>query len=305
MQAVTIVDVVARDGIQNEKQLLTTDQKIELLHRIRDAGIHDYEVTSFVHPRLVPQLADAEHVFAAVQSYHNDRKIALVVNGRGYTRAKAAGAKEVRMVVAASETMNLKNANATIEQTLAQYRPVLEAAKSDGIKVTVVIAVAFGCPYEGAVDPHRVLAISDEFVSMGVVEVDFADTVGMAVPTQVAALIRTASQRWHTMRIGAHFHNTRNVGIANAYAAIEAGVDILDASLGGAGGCPFAPRATGNIPTEDLVFMLEGMGYNTGLDLDRLIVAAQWLEKMLGRTLPGMVMKAGSCWTTPAPVLAH
>ena len=302
MPSVTVVDVAARDGLQNEKTHLDTQTKLELIARLEAAGVKSYEAASFVHPRWVPRMADAEAVFSGLPPSEGVTRWALLVNDHGYARARAAGADHVRLVVAATETMNQKNANRSPAETLESYRPIVQAAKEDGVAVTGVIGVSFGCPFEGAVDPGRVLELAEKLAEMGVGEIDFADTVGMGVPSQVSRMVASAGERIPGMRLGVHLHNTRGTGLANAFAAVEAGAEVVDASLGGAGGCPFAPRATGNIATEDLVFMLEGMGVSTGIDLERLIEASMWFSKALGRDLPGMVTKAGACWTGAAPV---
>lgn len=303
MTAPLLVEVAPRDGLQNEATPLATATKIELVRRLAAAGLRSIEVASFVSPTHVPQMADAEEVASSLADLAGVDQIALVVNDRGFERAVAAGIRHVRLVVAASETMNRRNANRTPAETMVAYQRFLDQGREAGVRVGGVVAVAFGCPFEGAVDPGRALELGAEFMALGAAEVDFADTAGMAVPTQVTRLLRRARGEYGTaVRLGVHLHNTRNAGLANAYAAIEAGVDVVDASTGGAGGCPFAPRATGNIPMEDLVFLLEGMGIATGVDLDALIAVAGWLEAQLGRQLPGMLSKAGACWPVPPPL---
>jgi isopropylmalate/homocitrate/citramalate synthase len=225
-----------------------------------------------------------------------------VLNDRGYDRAVAAGARYIRLVVAATDTMNQKNANALPEATMASYKPIFERARHDGVELTGTIATSFGCAFEGPVDPDRVLKLAAQFIEAGVAEVDFADTVGMAVPPQIERMLARARKEFGNLRIGIHLHNTRNVGLANAYAAVSAGADVLDASTGGAGGCPFAPKATGNIPMDDLVFMLEGMGIDTGINLDKLVETSHWFERLLEHALPAMLPKAGPCWKSPPPL---
>lgn len=302
MSSLTVVDVAARDGLQNEAAQVSTADKLELLRRLEAAGIRAYEATSFVHPKLVPQMADAEAVYAGLPAASGITRVALVVNGRGLERARAAGVMHVRLVVAATETMNQRNAHASPQETMAQYAALVRQARDEGISVAGVVAVAFGCPFEGVVDPGKPLALAEQFAELGAGEIGFADTVGMAVPPQITHMLRRARERLPDHPLALHLHNTRNIGLANAYAGVEEGVDVLDASLGGAGGCPFAPRATGNIPTEDLVFMLHAMGIDTGINLERLIDAAHWFEGVLARQLPGMVMKAGACWPAPPPL---
>ena len=299
---IILCDVAPRDGIQNEKIMLSSAQKLELIRRLADAGMPWIEVASFASPKWVPQMADAEEVFAAASKIPGIRPIVLVLNDRGYDRAVAAGARYIRLVVAATDTMNQKNANALPEATMAAYRPIFERAQGDGVELTGTIATAFGCPFEGAVDPDRVLALAAQFVNAGVAEVDFADTVGMAVPPQIERILARARAQFPNSRIGIHLHNTRNLGLANAYAAVCGGADVLDASTGGAGGCPFAPKATGNIPMDDLVFMLEAMGIRTGVDLNKLVAISHWFEQVLEHPLPAMVPKAGPCWTSPPPL---
>jgi hydroxymethylglutaryl-CoA lyase len=302
MQSLTLVDVAPRDGIQNEKLMLSSAQKLELIRRLAQAGLRWIEVASFASPKWVPQMADAEEVFRAAARIPGIRPIVLVLNDRGYERAIAAGARYIRLVVAATDTMNRKNANASPEETMNSYRPIFERARGDGVELTGAIATSFGCPFEGPVDPVQVLSLAARFVEAGAAEVDFADTVGMAVPPQIERMLLRARKEFPGTRIGIHLHNTRNVGLANAYAAVQGGADVLDASTGGAGGCPFAPRATGNIPMDDLVFMLEAMGIATGVDLDALVAASRWFEELLQRPLPAMLPKAGPCWKTPPPL---
>jgi isopropylmalate/homocitrate/citramalate synthase len=299
---IILCDVAPRDGIQNEKIMLSVAQKLELIQRIAAAGMPWIEVASFASPKWVPQMADAEEVFRAASKIPGIRPIVLVLNNRGYDRAVAAGARYIRLVVAATDTMNQKNANALPDATMTAYGPIFARARRDGVELTGTIATSFGCPFEGAVDPDRVLGLAAKFVEAGVAEVDFADTVGMAVPPQIERILLRARKEFPHVRIGIHVHNTRNTGLANAYAAVRAGADVLDASTGGAGGCPFAPKATGNIPMEDLVFMLEGMGIKTGVDLDQLVETSRWFEEILEHALPAMLPKAGPCWDAPPPL---
>jgi isopropylmalate/homocitrate/citramalate synthase len=299
---ITVCDVSPRDGIQNEKIMLSSAQKLELIGRLAGAGVRWIEVASFASPKWVPQMADAEVVFRAAAKLPGIRPIVLVLNDRGYERAVNAGARYIRLVVAATDTMNQKNANALPEATMASYRPIFERAARDGVELTGTIATSFGCAFEGAVDPDRVIALASRFIEGGVAEVDFADTVGMAVPPQIERMLGRARREFSTARLGIHLHNTRNVGLANAFAAVRGGADVIDASTGGAGGCPFAPKATGNIPMDDLVFMLEGMGIETGVDLDKLVETSHWFEGLLEHALPAMLPKAGPCWKYPPPL---
>jgi hydroxymethylglutaryl-CoA lyase len=300
--SIILCDVAPRDGIQNEKIMLSSAQKLELIRRLVDAGLRWIEVASFASPKWVPQMADAEQVFAEARTIPGIRPLVLVLNDRGYARAVNAGAQYVRLVVASTDTMNQKNANALPDATMESYRPIFDRAKQDGVELTGTIATSFGCPYEGAVDPDRVMRLAAQFHAAGVAEIDFADTVGMAVPPQIERLVTRTRREFPDVRIGIHVHNTRNTGLANAYAAVRAGADVLDASTGGAGGCPFAPKATGNIPTDDLVFMLEGMGIRTGVDLEKLVETSRWFEELLQHPLPAMLPKAGPCWKSPPPL---
>ena len=299
---IILCDVAPRDGIQNEKIMLSSAQKLELIRRLADAGMPWIEVASFASPKWVPQMADAAEVFRLSSEIGGFRPLVLILNDRGYERAVNAGARYLRLVVAATDTMNQKNANALPDATMASYRPMFERARKDGVEITGTIATSFGCPFEGAVDPNRVLDLASQFVAAGAAEVDFADTVGMAGPPQIERMVLRAKREFPGVRIGIHVHNTRNAGLANAYVAVQSGADVLDASTGGAGGCPFAPKATGNIPMDDLVFMLEGMGIKTGVNLDKLVEATRWFEELLQHPLPAMLPKAGPCWKSPPPL---
>jgi isopropylmalate/homocitrate/citramalate synthase len=299
---ITLCDVSPRDGIQNEKTSLSAAQRHELIRRLAAAGLRWIEVASFASPKWVPQMAGAEEVFSLSSTIPDLRPIVLVLNDRGYERAVNAGARYIRLVVAATDTMNQKNANALPDHTMASYVPIFERARGDGVELTGTIATSFGCPFEGAVSPERVMRLATKFVEAGAAEVDFADTVGMAVPPQIERMVLRARREFPDVRVGIHVHNTRNIGLANAYAAVQEGADVLDASTGGAGGCPFAPKATGNIPMEDLVFMLEGIGIETGVSLEKLIETSRWFEELLQHALPAMLPKAGPCWPAPPPL---
>ncbi len=292
-RSVTIVEVGPRDGLQNEPSALPTEAKVEFIGRAVAAGLRRIEVASFVNPRKVPQMADAEAVLGALPSRPGVSYIGLVLNRRGYERAVAAGCREVGMVVAASETFNQRNQGAGTDESIAAWDAIARAAKAGGIAAQITISTAFGCPFEGEVPVARVVEVAERVAAAGPFEVALADTIGVGVPSQVTELIARVRERVPGLALRCHFHNTRNTGLANAYAAVEAGVATLDASIGGIGGCPFAPAATGNIPTEDLVYLLSRMGVATGVDLDRLIETGRWLETRLGRTVPGMLVKAG------------
>ncbi len=289
---VVVCDVAPRDGLQNEAKTLEPEFRTELIERIAAAGVPRIEAVSFVNPARVPQMAGAEEVVEALERADGVVYAGLVLNERGYDRLAGTGLDEVHFAFAATETFNRRNQNASPDESVEAANAIVGRAHADGIRATVTIGVAFGCPFEGAVDPRHVLRLAEAVASSGADEVVFADTVGVAVPRQVKQLVREAAEL--PCALGVHLHNTRNTGFANAYAAIESGATVLDASLGGIGGCPFAPRATGNICTEDLVYLLHGEGVDTGIDLGALIAAAEWLEGVLERQLPGQVYRAGA-----------
>ena len=295
MHAVTIMEVSPRDGLQNEDTLISTEDKLSLVHRSLDAGARRIEVTSFVHPQRVPQMADAEAVCAGLPQRGDVTYTGLVLNRRGFDRARATERlQEVGMVVPASDTFGQRNQGQTNDDAVAEGVAILREAKRAGLRAQVTIAVAFGCPFEGEVDVQRVVETAVRLAEGQPVEISLADTIGVGVPGQVGELFGALREALGpSMPLRAHFHDTRNTGIANAYAALQAGVDTLDASVGGVGGCPFAPNATGNIATEDLVYMLNRMGVDHGLDLDALIDTARWLAGPLGKPVPSMVSKAG------------
>jgi (R)-citramalyl-CoA lyase len=287
----TVCEVGPRDGLQNESVTLSTEARAQLCDRLAEAGLPRIEAVSFVNPRLVPQMAGAEEVMAQVQRRPGTVLAGLVLNERGLERALEAGVDEVHYAFPVTDTFAQRNQNTTVEGGLETGKRLVARCRGLGVRITVTLSVAFGCPFEGRVDPAHVLRVAERVMAEPPDELTLADTIGVAVPTQVVELVRG------TLRLGAvvgcHFHNTRNTGLANALAALEAGASVLDASLGGTGGCPFAPRATGNIPTEDLVYMLHGMGIRTGIDLERLIQASLWLGERLGKELPAMLPKAG------------
>jgi len=272
--------------------------RAELVNRLAEAGLSRIEAVSFVNPARVPQMDGAEEVVVGIERRDGVVYAGLVLNERGYDRFAATDLDEVHFAFAASETFNRHNQNAAPEESSEAAARIAERAHADRRRATVTIGTAFGCPFEGAVDPARVLALAARATESGADEVVFADTVGVGVPRHVRHLVREAAKLG--VPIGVHFHNTRNTGFANAYAAVESGALLLDASVGGIGGCPFAPRATGNICTEDLVYMLHGEGVDTGIDLGALIHVTEWLEGVLERQLPGQLYRAG----TFAPVAA-
>jgi len=289
---VIICDVGPRDGLQNEDTTLSPTVRAELCDRLATAGVPRVEAVSFVNPKRVPQMAGAEEVMAAIDRRDGTVYAGLVLNERGYERALAAGVDEVHYAFPVTDEFARRNQNTTVEGALETSDVLVNRAANDAIRITVTLSVAFGCPFEGAVDPDRVLEIARRVAATGPDEIVLADTIGVGVPSQVETLVRGTVALGAT--VGCHFHNTRNTGFANAVAAIDAGATVLDASLGGTGGCPFAPRATGNIATEDLVYLLHGMGHETGIDLDALIGHAVWLGERLGKELPGQLHKAGT-----------
>ncbi len=290
---IKFVEVGPRDGLQAQSVALDTKGKLALIERVLAAGVRRLEVASFVNPRKVPQMADAEALFAALPTRPEVSYIGMVLNRRGFERARAAGCREIGMVVVASDTFNRRNQGAGTDESIAAWLEIASAARGDGISVNLTIAAAFGCPFEGEVGPARVVEIAERCARGEPVDIAIADTVGVGVPTQVTDLVGRLNAALPGLPLRAHFHNTRNIGIANAYAAVQAGVQSLDASVGGIGGCPFAPAATGNIASEDLLYMLERMGVETGVSLEGMIETGLWLETAMGQTMPGMVMKAG------------
>ncbi len=292
---VLITEVVTRDGFQDEARIIPTDQKVRVIEGLLRAGLRSIEVTAFVHPRVVPQMADAEEVMARIPRGPDVTYSALVPNLIGATRALAARVDEVRLLVSASESHNRANVNRSVADSLQQLREAADAVRSASPRVALAfgIATAFGCPFEGHVPIDRVCWVIDQIVGMGVETIGLADTTGMANPAQIQRTVATVMERYPRVQFGLHFHNTRGMGLANAYAGLEAGVRWFDTSLGGIGGCPFAPGATGNISTEDLVHMLHEMGIETGIDLDALIAEGRRLRTLVDHELESHVGKAG------------
>jgi hydroxymethylglutaryl-CoA lyase len=294
MSNIEIVEVGPRDGLQNESALFTTPQKLELIGLALDAGVRRIEATSFVNPKLVPQMADADAVAAALPRRKGVTFIGLVLNKRGALRAIEAGMDELGAACAATDGFATRNQGMTSDASLAMCCEVVRLAHAHGRRAQITISTAFGCPFDGEVDPWRVVEMARTAAAAGPVEVAVADTIGVASPGEVATLVERVAAVIKPLPVRVHFHNTRNTGLANVWAAVQAGARTVDASLGGIGGCPFAPRATGNVPTEDVVYMLQRSGYGTGLDVDRLIAAARWLGITMGRDVPGMLSKAGA-----------
>ncbi|HSG13193.1 MAG TPA: hydroxymethylglutaryl-CoA lyase [Gaiellaceae bacterium] len=288
----TVYDVGPRDGLQNEPETLSPAVRAELVRRLAAAGLQAIEVASFVDPRRVPQMGGAEEVVEAAGALDGVIRAGLALNERGYERLLETGLDEVRFAFGVTESFNRRNQGASVDESVAAAMDIVSRAHEDGLRSTVTLSVAFGCPFEGEVEEARVLEIAERVVDASPDTLVVADTIGAAVPGQVRELVRRL--RSFAGRVGGHFHNTRNTGYANALAAIEAGATVLDASVGGIGGCPFAPNATGNVATEDLVYVLHREGIETGVDLDALLGVSEWLERTLGRQLDGLLHRAGS-----------
>lgn len=294
-QTVTVMEVSPRDGLQNESAMLSTEDKITLVERALAAGARRVEVTSFVHPKVVPQMADAEAVCLGLPQRGDVTYTGLVLNRRGYERLLATERlDEAGIVIPATDTFGLRNQGMSVADGLAMATDILNDARNRSFRAQVTIAVAFGCPFEGDVPVERVVELARALADAGPVELGLADTVGVGVPAQVTELFGRLDDEFDgELPLRAHFHDTRNTGIANAAAALAAGVATLDASIGGIGGCPFAPNASGNIATEDLVYLLNRSGVTHGLDLETLLDAAGWLSEALGKPLPSSLLRAG------------
>ncbi|CAN7198601.1 hydroxymethylglutaryl-CoA lyase [Phenylobacterium sp. LjRoot219] len=291
---IEIVEVGPRDGLQNEKALLEVDQKLRFIHRLEDAGVRRIETVSFVNPKRVPQMAGAEEISAALPRQAGRSRIGLVLNERGWDRCVEAGCDEANVVVCASDGFGIRNQGASTDEQIAALRAIAaKRAQYGGPPITLTVTVAFGCPFDGEVSDEQMLKVVRVADELKLPEVAIADTIGVADPWLVRRRIELARQAAPDTRLRMHFHDTRNTGLANAFASVEAGVDVLDASCGGLGGCPFAPAATGNIGTEDLVYMLERAGFDTGLDLDRLIETGRWINGLLDKAPAAALSRAG------------
>lgn len=303
-RAVTLMEVGPRDGLQNEARVLGTEDKLALVQHALDAGFRRIEVTSFAHPARVPQMADAEAVCRGLPQRGDVTYTGLVLNQRGYQRLLATERlDEAGLVVPVTDTFAERNQGMRAADCLAMACDVLRDAQARGLRAQATLAVAFGCPFEGEVPLQRLLAMAEALAEQGPVEIALADTIGVGVPGQVLDAFSALRDRLGPdLPLRAHFHDTRNTGIANAFAALQAGVETLDASLGGIGGCPFAPQAAGNIASEDLVYMLDRMAVSHGVGLERLLAGAAWLQDVLGKPLPSMLLKAGGF--PPAPSAA-
>ncbi|WP_449326295.1 hydroxymethylglutaryl-CoA lyase [Sphingopyxis sp. 550A] len=290
--AIELVEVGPRDGLQNESRLVPTAYKVELIHRAISAGARRIEVASFVNPRRVPQMADAEHMVAALADYVDIVRVGLVLNRRGAERAIACGIDQLGAVVAATDRFGINNQGQTCQGSVETAKAIAAMAHEAGRTTQATIAVAFGCPFEGKVDPASIIAIAERLARRGVTEVALADTIGVAVPRDVANLVTAVKAAINPLPVRVHFHDTRNTGIANVWAAVSAGATVVDASIGGLGGCPFAPGAAGNVATEDVVYLLSQSGVETGLDLDALVDAARWLGRVMEKEMPSMLSRA-------------
>jgi len=300
---VTVVEVGPRDGLQNEAAIVPSDAKVAFVDALSASGLPAIEATAFVSPRAIPQLADGEDVFRRIEKAAGVRYPVLVPNEKGLDRAEAAGAREIAVFTAASETFNRRNVNASIEESFARFVPVLARARAAGMRVRGYVSCAFGCPYEGRIAPGAVARVSARLVEIGCDEVSVGDTIGVAVPTQVPEVVgRTVEAGVPLGRIALHFHDTRGTALANVAEGLREGVRVFDSSAGGLGGCPYAPGAAGNVATEDLVYLLHGMGYETGVDLARVAAASRALARTIGRRPVSRVYQALEAANTAPPV---
>ncbi len=283
-RAVRVVEVGPRDGLQNEKALIPTEQKVQFINMLAEAGFPVVEATSFVSPRAIPQLSDASAVMAGLTRHPSTTYPVLVPNLKGMERALAAGVRAVAVFTAASESFTRHNINATIEESLANFRPVVALAQQEGVTVRGYISTVFGCPYEGSVDPLKVLSVAQALLEMGIDELSLGDTIGVATPNQVVDVISLLVDDGAIPlgQLAVHFHDTRGTALANVLMALQLGISIVDSSAGGLGGCPYAPGAAGNLATEDLLYMLNGMGIHTGVDLDKVVAATRFIVPFLG-----------------------
>ena len=293
-RTIEFVEVGPRDGLQNEAVLVSTADKVELIRRAIAAGVRRIEVASFVNPSKVPQMADAEAVVAALGKPAGVTRIGLVLNQRGAERALAAGVDQLGAVAVASDEFGVRNQGQSSAESVAEAARIIALAKDAGVSAQVTIAAAFGCPFSGAVDPAQVVRMAKALAQAGPAEIALADTIGVAVPAEVTALVTAVRAAIAPLPVRVHFHNTRGTGIANVWAAVEAGASVVDGSIGGLGGCPFAPGAAGNVASEDVAYMLERSGIATGLNLAQLVECAHWLGGVMGKDMPSMLSKAGA-----------
>ncbi|MGG1442967.1 hydroxymethylglutaryl-CoA lyase [Brevibacillus laterosporus] len=289
---ITVYEVGPRDGLQNEEAVISTTHKIELIKKLTQAGIRHIEATSLVHPKWIPQLSDATEVLAGVPRLDGVQYSVLTPNLRGLQRITANQVDEVAIFMSASETHNLKNINKTREDTYPVLAEVAKEAQRMGLRVRGYISTVFGCPYDGEVSLTESMRVVERLLAMGVYQLSIGDTIGVATPRQVHEVFAAFEKEWGATRFAGHFHDTRGTGLANVVAALQHGITTFDSSIGGLGGCPYAPGAAGNISTEDVVYLLHGMGYETGIQLDKLVEAGQFIQRILGRELPSKVLKS-------------
>ena len=294
---VRICEVGPRDGLQNESAAIATADKVRFVDLLTAAGHQVIEVTSFVHPRLVPQMADAADVLAAIERQPGVRYPVLVPNVRGMERALAAGARDVAVFTAATESFNRHNVNATIDESLSAIADVAALARSEGVRVRGYVSTVFGCPYEGPVAPAAGLRVAERLFELGVDEVSLGDTIGVGTPRGVEAVLRPAADRFGVDRLGLHFHDTRGTALANTLLALQLGYCIFDSAAGGLGGCPFAPGAAGNLATEDLLYLLDGLGIQSGVSLDGVLAASRFMAEKIGHPLTSKVYQAARATT--------
>jgi isopropylmalate/homocitrate/citramalate synthase len=291
---VRVVEVGGRDGLQNEAQVVSTDDKVGFLERLGAAGLQTIEVGSFVRPDRIPQLTDTAEVFQRLNKRPGVRYVALVPNEKGLERALATGVRDIAVFTAASDTFNRKNINMSVDESIAAQRPVVERAKREGMWVRGYVSTCFGCPYEGRVAPERVRDVALTLDQMGVDEISLGDTIGVGTPRQVESVLALLLEKLPAAKLALHFHDTRGTALANVLAGLGMGIAIFDSSAGGLGGCPYAPGASGNLATEDLIYMLDGMGVETGVSLDKVVEASRFIAKALGRDLPSRYLQAVS-----------
>ena len=291
---VRIVEVGARDGLQNEKAIVPTQVKVELIDRLSETGLQTIEATSFVSPKWVPQLADAAEVYGAIRRKKGVRYPVLVPNVQGYERARSVGATEIAVFTAASEAFNRKNINASIDESIERFVPVMERARDNGVAVRGYVSTVLGCPYQGDVPVSDVVRVAKRLHGLGCYEISLGDTIGIGTPAKARGMLAEVAKAVPMSALAVHFHDTRGQALANILACLELGVAVIDASVSGTGGCPYARGASGNVATEDVVYMLHGMGIGTGIDLDRLIDTGRWLSSQLGRDNGSKVGKAAA-----------
>jgi isopropylmalate/homocitrate/citramalate synthase len=304
MSEIRFTEVGPRDGFQNWPDPVPTDVKVRLVRAALAAGVPRVEATSMVSPKWVPQMADGEQVLAALTAHEMERVRVLVPNLKGLERAVTAGVRNVLVNVGVTDGFNRKNLNRSVAETLEDIRQVIEVAEDEDVRVDASVSVAWGCPYDGPVSVDQTIDVAMRLVDLGVSEISFGDTIGVAMPTGVGTLATYALDRLGTTEISMHFHDTRGMGVANVYSALEHGIEMFEGSIGGIGGCPFAPRSTGNVCSEDLLFMVQESGYDTGVDVWAMAAAAQELAKELGNDLPGKLHRAGPPPWLPPPAAA-